>query len=725
MANGKFNVEKVINQGEWLKGCALFTVRSQIIRNNENGKLFVVNEFANISLKTVTEAIIKVDCLDKDGTVISSVDNCAYQGLNVDKQGVFGGNKLFALADDTESVNIIIKKVICADGSEWNNEYMLKGIKLDNPVKIDPEDSVYDVVSTRCKDYNVTPKFWPYEFAGGWRCTCAQINDEDDMSCTLCGASKFWILDNLNRDDIVDYKERVEREIRQQIEREAEERRLAAERAAEEARLAKEREEEERRRAEEEARLAAERAAEEERLAAERAAEEARLAEERAIEEARRAEAEKKAAEERARLEVLMAKKEAVRQYNMQQTKKSVKKGAIAAIAAAVAIVVIFVGYKLIQLIRVNDRYESAAKYVQNYDYENAIKVYKSLGKYKDSQDKVLETKYDYAEYLMIINKFQESIDLYTELGVYKNSEQYIQQNYLKWGDYCRENKQFADAFAYYEKAGKFVDKRVFNITTFEYAEDLMINKNYEEAIKTFNTIPDYPGVSEDLIKCYYEAGKASLSAGRFDEAIADFRLCTNYKDARELSKEAYYEKGNKLAAAKDVEGAYNCYINADDYKDAADKKKDLTLSVADKMLKAKNYNAAYVLYNELEKSGETSESYLKAKYEYAEYMLGTGIDARVLNTYKSLPADYEHARERIALIEKYIDLSGVYTTEDENAKQKSVSVFFVIDADKPVLIVNNEKIDADKLSNDSIKIEKNGTMTIKDSTGATITYKK
>jgi hypothetical protein len=725
MANGKFNVEKVINQGEWLKGCALFTVRSQIIRNNENNKLFVVNEFANIGLKTVVGTIIRVDCLDEDGGVISSVDNCAYQGLNIEKQNVFGGNKLFALADGTQSVNVIIKKVAYSDGTEWENEYLLRGIKLENPVKIDPKDSVYDVVSTRCRDYNITPKFWPYEFAGGWRCTCGQINDEEDMACTHCSASKFWVLDNLNREDIIDYKERVEREIRQQIEREAEQRRLAAERAAEEARLAKEREEEERRRAEEEKRLAAEKAAEEARLAKEREEEEKRLAELRAIEEAKRAEAEKKAAEERARLEVLMAKKEAVRQYNFQQTKKSVKKGVVAAIAAVVVLVVAFVGYKLVQLIRVNDRYESAAKYVQNYDYENAIKVYKSLGSYKDSEDKVTETKYAYAEYLMVINRYQDSINLYTELGKYRNSEQYIQQDYLLWGNYCRENKQYAEAFAYYEKAGKFVDKQVLDDTTYEYALDLIDNKNYDEAINTLATIPDYEGVSDALTRCYYESGKVSLDAGRYDDAIASFRQCYSYEDARELSKKAYYLKGNKLVASNDVEGAYNCYVNAGDYEDAKDKKQELTLSVADKMLKAKNYNGAYVLLAELDSADESSDVFIQAKYEYAEYMIAEEISERVLEIYKSLPANYENSKSRISMIEKYIDLAGTYTTEEENVKPTSINVFFVIEDEKPVLIVNNEKIDADVLSNDNYKINKKGTLTMKDSTGATITYKK
>ncbi|MCM1468361.1 MAG: hypothetical protein NC086_09450, partial [Alistipes sp.] len=251
MANEKYNVVKMINQSEWLRGCPLFVVRSQIIRNNESDKLFLVNEMANIGIKTIQSVLLRLECLDVSGNVINVVDNCAYQGLSAAKQAVFGGNKLFAAAPGTDGVRVVVKEVTFDDDSSWENDFFLRGIKVADPVKIDPRDPVFDVVRTRCMDNRITPKFWPAEFAGGWRCTCAQLNDEDDLTCTLCGASKFWVLDNLNREEIVAYKERIEREIRLQREREEEERRLAAQREEEERRLAKEREEEERRLAKE------------------------------------------------------------------------------------------------------------------------------------------------------------------------------------------------------------------------------------------------------------------------------------------------------------------------------------------------------------------------------------------------------------------------------------------------------------------------------------------
>ncbi len=712
MANEKYKVVKVINHGEWLRGCPLFTVRSQIILNNESGKLFLVNEMANIGIKTITTVLVKIECLDAQGNVINTVDNCAYQGLSVAKQAVFGGNKLFAVADGTDSVAVIIKEAAFADGTSWKNELLLRGIKVSNPVKIDPNDSVYDVVQRRCADNHITPKFWPYEFNGGWRCTCAQLNDEDDMTCTLCGASKFWVIDNLDREEIVAYKERVAREIRLQIEREAEERRLAALRAEEERRLAKEREEEERR-------LAAERAEEERR----RAEEEERLAKERAIEEARRAEAEKKAAEEKARLDLLMAKKEAVRQYNKQQTKKNIQKVFIAIIAVFVLIVVAFGGYQLYQRIRINDRYESAKQYIANYDYEEAIKVYKSLGNYKDSPQQILETKYLYAEYQVIINKYSEAIQLYKELGSYKDSAHKIKEVYLKWGDFARENKNFADAFTYYENAGELVDEELRRQTTYEYALNLKETGDYENAINTFNNLIELDGIATQIEECYYLWGKSLIDQSRYDEAIECFKYCYDIEDARELNAKAYYLKGNKMNTANNIEEAYNCYLNAGDYEDAKEKKLALSYDMGMLRLNEGNFNAALYYFNNATDVEGAEESINKAKYEYAESMLQSSIDEHILAIYKALPANYEKSKERIAAIEKYISYVGTYTCTAEDAPKARLAVTLYMKDNEMQLRIESEELDMKKLNSESYSLSKNSIQYKND--GKTYNYKK
>lgn len=719
MANEKYKIIKIINQGEWLRGCPLFMVRSQIIKNNELDKLFLVNEMANIGIKTVKSVLVRLECLDISGNVINIVDNCAYQGLSVAKQAVFGGNKLFAAAPGTDGVRVIIKEVAFDDGTSWENDFLLRGIKIDNPVKIDPADSVYDVVQARCRDYHVTPKFWPSEFPGGWRCTCAQLNDEDDLTCSLCGASKFWVIDNLNREEIIAYKERVAREIRLKLEREEEERRLAALREEEERRLAIEREEEERR-------LAAEREEEERRRAEEeqrRAEEEKRRAEQRAIEEARRAEEERKAAEEKARLDSLMAKKEAARQYNRQQTRKNIRKGIIAAVAVVVVIVAAFGGYRFYQYTRINDRYESAKQYIANYNYEEAIKVYRSLGNYKDSPQQILETKYLYAEYQTIITKYDDAIRLYTELGSYKDSYQKIKETYLTWGNFERENKNFADAFNYYEKAGDLVNEELRNQTTYEYALYLKEKGDYGQAIDTFAILEETPGIPTLISECYYEWGKVLIDQSRYDDAIECFKNCYDVEDARVQNAKAYYLKGDKMRTANNVEAAYICYLNAGNYEDAQEKKLALSYDMAMLSIKSGNYNEALYYFNNAATVEGAEESVNKAKYEYAESMLPQNIDERILNIYKELPAGYEKSADRIKAIEQYINYVGVYTCTAQGAPSATLHVQLYMGSDGLVLRVDKEQLDMDKLTSDSYRISGNTIRYEKD--GNTYTYRK
>lgn len=725
MANEKFKVLKVINHGEWLRGCPIYIVRSQIIYNNEVSKTFIVNEMANIGTRVITGIVIKIECMDENGNLLDTVDNCSYQNINVASQAIFGGNKLFAIPDGTQNVSVIIKSVTYSDSTVWNNDYLLKGQKISNPVKIDPNDPVYDVVQTRCNDNHITPKFWPQEFTGGWRCTCAQLNDDENIACSLCGASKFWILDNLNRDDIVEYKERVEREIRLRIEREAEERRLAAEREAEEARLAAEREAEERRRAEEEERLAAEREAEEKRLAEERAIEEARLAEERAIEEAKRIEAEKKAAEERARMELLMAKKEAVRQYNMKQSRKSAKNSLILVGLVIVAVIAVVGIFNFVQWIRIDDRYEGAKDQIAKYNYQEAINTYKSLGDYKDSAELVTQTKYEYAEYLAVINKYSESIALYKELGTYQDSQAKIEEVYFKWAEYCRENGQYNEAFEYYSYAGELIDEQILVETRYEYAEKLMEDGSYKEAIDMFKQTNDKVGSKTKIAECYYYIGKSFLEQSRFEEAIEAFKNSYYVNDTKELNKKAYYLMGNKYLAGNKLVEAYECFLNAGDYQDAASKKENLNLDMALSYYEKGNYNAALIYFDKVADKSSVSAEYSKAKYEKAEYLSGVSADASVLEIYKILPADYENVSDRIKVIEKYVDYVGKYESTNENASVKNVFVNLKIVDGVAKLTANGEEIDLEKLTSEHCTLNKNGSLKFEDEDGDTYTYSK
>ena len=207
MAESKYKVIKVINQSEWAQDCPLFLVRSQIILHTESGKLFVVNEFANIGFQNVKGCVIRMECRGANGELLGNVDNCAYQNLDIARNAVFGGNKLFGLPEGTDEIGVIVKSVINADETTYTNTAMRRGIKIANPVKIDPADEAYDVLSERVGAEGVKIKFWPQKFEGGWRCTCAQINSDSVDVCPLCGVKREFAVEQMDREGILAYKE--------------------------------------------------------------------------------------------------------------------------------------------------------------------------------------------------------------------------------------------------------------------------------------------------------------------------------------------------------------------------------------------------------------------------------------------------------------------------------------------------------------------------------------
>lgn len=239
MNDEKYKVVKVINHNEWLSGCPLYVLRSQIVQNVQSKRMFVINEMANIGTLAVRDVVLKAECFDADQNLIMSMENCVYQMVNARKQSVFGETKLFSIFEETDTICLTVKSVTMTDGTVWSNKDLKRGIRVGKPIRIEEEGEVYDIVMMRCQKVQIKPKYWPYALEGGWRCTCGQLNSTDEEKCTLCRAPGQWLLKNLNRKQITKNKDLIQEEMRLMAEQEAEElRREEEEKRREEERVA-------------------------------------------------------------------------------------------------------------------------------------------------------------------------------------------------------------------------------------------------------------------------------------------------------------------------------------------------------------------------------------------------------------------------------------------------------------------------------------------------------
>lgn len=178
-----------------------------------------------------------------------------------------------------------------------------------------------------------------------------------------------------------------------------------------------------------------------------------------------------------------------------------------------VAVLLIIVAIGIITAIRVippkirADKYNTAAEYAKQEQYDKAAALYAELGNYEDSEKLYLENTYAYAEQLAEHKNFAAAADVYNKLGDYLNSVEMVK-------------------FCIYSDA---IDK-------------LNAGK-YDEAKGAFDTIPDYKDSATQASKCLYKKAEELIANQKYtaaveiletiisyDESVADMILDAQYK---------------------------------------------------------------------------------------------------------------------------------------------------------------------------------------------------
>lgn len=259
--------------------------------------------------------------------------------------------------------------------------------------------------------------------------------------------------------------------------------------------------------------------------------------------------------------------------------------------------------------------YNEAAETMKNGDlssYEESIVIFRLLGDYKDSDEKITEcenqiqkitiknkknkkkavivgavicavialvavienviipaAKYNNAVKLYEASEFDEAIDVFSNLDDYKDCADQINNckygkamSYAKAGKYDEAISIFDKIKGYKDSADQIKDCK-YNI-----AISYVNSGKYYEAISIFDQIKDYKDSTEQI----YDKAMSYAKAGNYDEAISSFSKINSYKDSSDQIKNCKYEKANKLIEAKNYVDAYDILADLDDYKDCKDK---------------------------------------------------------------------------------------------------------------------------------------------------------
>lgn len=245
------------------------------------------------------------------------------------------------------------------------------------------------------------------------------------------------------------------------------------------------------------------------------------------------------------------------------------------------------VGDKLNEVI-----YHQALTALDNKSYDDAIALFQKTS-YQDSAAKMKEATAAKAEQLLTENKWDEGIDLYKSIGT--DVEETVKTK------------------------------------TYERAQELITDTDYEKALALLLELGDYDGATEAIQKVRYQMAKDALENNQIAEAMSQLELLGDYQDAKTLLNDIRYRQAEELLSQGETVKAAQLYALLGNYLDAQSKS-------------ASAYATHYAAVSQAVK-----EAFEKDDFQLVIDTLGTMDAGDVPEEYQSLAAYYQEACYKVA----------------------------------------------------------------------------
>lgn len=140
-----------------------------------------------------------------------------------------------------------------------------------------------------------------------------------------------------------------------------------------------------------------------------------------------------------------------------------------------------------------NNQYNDAIELSENGEYRTAINIFTSLGDYRDSQERMLQTKYTWAEELLAEKAYDAAYVKFEEIKTYSDAATRMEDvRYAEAEDYL-ENKKYEYARSIFNDLGNFNDAKARTAeVNYLWAEEYLAGDNLEKALELFTKAGDY-----------------------------------------------------------------------------------------------------------------------------------------------------------------------------------------------------------------------------------------
>ncbi|MBO5891449.1 MAG: TIR domain-containing protein [Oscillospiraceae bacterium] len=285
------------------------------------------------------------------------------------------------------------------------------------------------------------------------------------------------------------------------------------------------------------------------------------------------------------------------------------------AVAACIALVILWT-----TVLSPMIQYNKAQTLLDGGSYDEAIAIFTELENYKDSPDKVLETKYAKAENLFASKDYDASMAIFTELADYNDSAERVKEvNYAKAGALV-ESGDYANAADIYKALGEYKDSAtLYPATVLNYATALVEKKDLAGAEKQLSILAKYDAYAEDTNALYVRVMDAYYADGKYNEALSAYKNTKDYNEDSDKYKDMTYKYAQSLFDQKNYSTAKSTFKKISGYSDADQKAIECDYQQGLYELSKKNYSGAINAFERVKDYSDSKEQIKEAKYQYVK----------------------------------------------------------------------------------------------------------
>lgn len=218
--------------------------------------------------------------------------------------------------------------------------------------------------------------------------------------------------------------------------------------------------------------------------------------------------------------------------------------------------IIIAAGFMVKNIIIPAVSYASASSSEKQGDFEDAIQSFQDLGDYRDSEDRLNECLFLYAESAFENKDYIEAIKRYYSYSNRSQSndikDRINQCWYLLGNQYLAEEK-YKDAIEAFSKCKTYKDASKLHLSTkYALAKTLLKDKNYNEAVNLLESIIAYEDSRDLIIDATYNYAVELYETKNFYRAALLFMEVYPYKESLDICEKILKGENSLTKVEKD-----------------------------------------------------------------------------------------------------------------------------------------------------------------------------